>query len=486
VKELKHLLYKVNLESVVGKTTTPIQGIAFDSREVKAGFLFVALKGVLQDGHEYMDQAIASGAVAILCESLPKAPPPSIVFIEVENSHKALGTIAANFYDNPSEKLSLIGVTGTNGKTTVVSLLYNLFMAEGYPTGLLSTVVIRYNNTDHPTLHTTPDALSLNRHLAAMVEAGISHCFMEVSSHGIAQHRTHGLHFRGGVFTNLTHDHLDYHGDFKSYRDMKKRFFDALPQKAFALTNSDDKNGAFMLQNTKAKKYHYAQQQHADFRAQVLENSFSGMLLKFDQQEVWTPLVGTFNAQNLLAVYGVAKILDLDLLNVLRQFSTLNSVPGRFQTFTTQNKTTVVVDYAHTPDALENVLKTINSIRTKNETLITIVGCGGNRDQEKRPLMGKMAAALSDKVIFTSDNPRDEDPAKIIAQMMKGVGAEYFKRVMKITPREEAIAAACQLSQPGDVILIAGKGHENYQEIAGKRLPFDDFQIAQQIFLNPS
>jgi len=320
--------------------------------------------------------------------------------------------------------------------------------------------------------------------LAAMIEAGVSYCFMEVSSHGIAQHRTTGLTFAGGVFTNLTHDHLDYHGDFKTYRDIKKLFFDQLPQTAFALTNLDDKNGLFMLQNSKAKKYSYALKQHADFKAQILECEFSGMLLKVQDQEVWTSLVGEFNTQNLLAVYAVAELLGATALEVLKQLSLLKPIRGRFETFQANDHITVVIDYAHTPDALENVLDTINKIRTKNETLITVVGCGGNRDREKRPLTGKKAAALSDKVIFTSDNPRDENPTQIISEIMEGVAPEDFRKVLKVTDREEAIAVAGTLAKPGDIVLIAGKGHETYQEIEGKKIPFDDMQIAQKIFLN--
>lgn len=484
MKKLQDILYSVAIESIVGSTAIEVESIEFDSRKVKKEALFIAQKGVVTDGHEFISSALSNGAVAIICEQLPEECKKGIVYVVVENASKALGQVAANYYDNPSQKLSLVGVTGTNGKTTIASLLFELFTALGYPCGLISTVKISYQTKTWDNSHTTPDALSLNRHLSKMVLAGISHCFMEVSSHGIAQHRTAGLYFTGGVFTNLTHDHLDYHGDFKTYRDIKKLFFDQLPKTAFALTNLDDKNGAFMLQNSKAKTYSYALKQHADYKAQILECEFSGMLVKVQGQEVWTNLVGEFNTQNLLAVYAVAELLGESSVDILKELSLLKPIRGRFETFQSDESITVVIDYAHSPDALENVLETINKIRTKNETLITIVGCGGNRDREKRPMIGKKAAALSDKVIFTSDNPRDEDPALIISEIMEGVAPEDFKKVLKVTQREEAIAVAGNLANQGDVVLIAGKGHETYQEIEGKKIPFNDLEIAQKIFLN--
>ncbi|MCH1433649.1 MAG: UDP-N-acetylmuramoyl-L-alanyl-D-glutamate--2,6-diaminopimelate ligase [Flavobacteriaceae bacterium] len=484
MKKLQDILYGVAIESIVGSTAIEVESIEFDSRKVKKEALFVAQKGVVTDGHEFISSALSNGAVAIICEQLPEECKKGIVYVVVENASKALGQVAANYYDNPSQKLSLVGVTGTNGKTTIASLLFELFTALGYPCGLISTVKISYQTKTWDNSHTTPDALSLNRHLSKMVLAGISHCFMEVSSHGIAQHRTAGLYFAGGVFTNLTHDHLDYHGDFKTYRDIKKLFFDQLPKTAFALTNLDDKNGAFMLQNSKAKTYSYALKQHADYKAQILECEFSGMLVKVQGQEVWTNLVGEFNTQNLLAVYAVAELLGESSMDILKELSLLKPIRGRFETFQSDESITVVIDYAHSPDALENVLETINKIRTKNETLITIVGCGGNRDREKRPMIGKKAAALSDKVIFTSDNPRDEDPALIISEIMEGVASEDFKKVLKVTQREEAIAVAGNLANQGDVVLIAGKGHETYQVIEGKKIPFNDLEIAQKIFLN--
>ncbi len=485
MKTLQDILYGVSIEAIVGATTIPVKGVVFDSRNVKSDFVYVAQKGVQVDGHDFISHAISNGAKVIVCEFIPAECVAGVAYVNVENSSKILGVLASNFYDNPSKKLTLVGVTGTNGKTTIASLLFALFSSEGYACGLLSTVKIIYGTNQFENLHTTPDAISINKHLHAMVELGVTHCFMEVSSHGIAQNRIEGLHFYVGIFSNLTHDHLDYHGDFKNYRDIKKQFFDSLPKTAFALTNVDDKNGTYMLQNTAAKKYTYAIKQHADFKAQILECQFSGMLLKIQSQEVWTSLIGAFNAQNLLAVYAVSSLLELPSLSILKRISELKSVSGRFQTLQTPNKVTVVVDYAHTPDALENVLQTIATIRTRNETLITVIGCGGNRDQEKRPLMAEAAVSFSDKVIFTSDNPRNEDPAVIISDMMKGVPAEHYKKTLKVTLREEAIAMAGQLAKEGDIVLIAGKGHETYQEINGERFPFSDMDIAKEIFLKP-
>ena len=483
MKKLQDILYGVSIESIIGSTIIKIKDIEFDSRNVQKETLFVAQKGVILDGHDFISDAIDQGAVAIICEKLPEKCVTGIVYVVVSSASEALGLVATNFYDNPSKNLKLIGVTGTNGKTTVASLLFELFSALGYPCGLISTVKISYQNSEWENLNTTPDALLLNKHLSKMIDTGISHCFMEVSSHGIAQHRTKGLYFSGGVFTNLTHDHLDYHRDFKSYRDTKKLFFDHLPKTAFALTNIDDKNGAIMLQNSNASNHTYSVKQYADFKAQILECEFSGMLLKIQGKEVWTNLAGEFNVQNLLSVYAVAELLGESSLEILKQISTLKPIRGRFETFQTKENVTIVIDYAHTPDALENVLRTINNIRTRNETLITIVGCGGNRDREKRPMMGKKAAALSDKVIFTSDNPRDEEPISIISEIMDGVAAEDFNKALKVTHREEAIAVAGGLVSQGDIVLIAGKGHENYQEIKGKKIPFNDFEIAQKIFL---
>ena len=484
MKTIKDILYKVSVEGVLGTTSNAVSGIYFDSRDVKLDSLYVAQKGELLDGHDFIFQAIDNGAKTIVCEEFPIVLVDGIVYVLVLNSSEALGTIASNFYDNPSEKLILVGVTGTNGKTTIATLLYELFLREGFMTGLLSTVKIAYGHKKFENYHTTPDAVTLNKYLHKMLDAGVSHCFMEVSSHGIDQNRIKGLVFSGGIFSNLSHDHLDYHQDFKTYRDVKKLFFDSLPKTAFALINLDDKNGKYMLQNSVAKKYTYAIKQHADFKAQTLECEFTGMLLKIQSFEVWTTLVGNFNAQNLLSVYAAADLLGLSSLSILKGISELKSVEGRFYVFQSEDNITVVIDYAHTPDALFNVLSTINIIRTRNENLITVVGCGGNRDQEKRPMMGEKAVLLSDKVIFTSDNPRDEDPAIIIEDMIKGVPPEHYKKAIKVILREEAIIMAGQLAKPGDIVLIAGKGHEQYQEIKGKRNHFSDLETAKNYFLN--
>lgn len=481
MKQLKDLLFGVQIEATQGRTDVSIQAIAFDSRQVQQGDLFVAIIGDAVDGHAYIQKAIDKGAIAVVGEEKPQDFPEDIVWVATENSRAALAILASNYYDQPSKDLKLIGVTGTNGKTTTTSLLYRLFEQAGFATGLLSTIVVKYLSKEIPATHTTPDPLQINAYLRAMVDAGVEFCFMEVSSHGIAQDRIKGLMFAGGVFTNLSHDHLDYHKSFAAYRDVKKQFFDHLPKSAFALTNADDKNGKFMLQNCVAKQYSFGLSNYADYQAKVLETQFSGMLLQLNQQEVWTTLVGQFNASNLLVVFAVAHLMELEEMEILSLLSTLKNVKGRFQTFTTPNKATVIVDYAHTPDALENVLKTISKIRTKNETLLTLVGCGGNRDQAKRPIMAKVAAAYSDKVIFTADNPRDEDPEKIIDEMEAGVAPEDYKKTLRITHRKAAIKAACMELKEGDVLLIAGKGHENYQEIKGVRTPFDDYLIVEEI-----
>ncbi len=478
---LKDILYKVNIERVVGTTSVMVQDLHFDSRKVVLNDVFIALKGSLVDGHEYIEKACNNGAIAIVCEVLPEQLINGITYVQVADSHLALAYMAANYFDNPSDSLQLVGITGTNGKTTIATLLYDLFQKAGFQTGLLSTVAIKIGDEIHPATHTTPDSITINNYLRKMVDAGVAYCFMEVSSHGIHQKRTDGLHFAGGIFTNLSHDHLDYHKDFKEYRDVKKSFFDHLPKTAFALVNKDDKNGPVMLQNTKAKKYTYSLQGMADFRAQILENQFNGLLLKVDNQELWTKLIGRFNAYNVLAIYGAANLLGLDTMETLQLISTLKSVDGRFQYWSSPTNITAIVDYAHTPDALKNILETINAIRTGNETLITVVGCGGDRDTTKRPKMGEIAAALSNKVIFTSDNPRTEDPEKIIEAMEKGVSPSHFKKTMSITNRKQAIKTACQMAANGDIILIAGKGHETYQEIKGERFDFDDFKIVNEL-----
>ncbi|WP_299101893.1 UDP-N-acetylmuramoyl-L-alanyl-D-glutamate--2,6-diaminopimelate ligase [uncultured Winogradskyella sp.] len=476
---LKDILYKVTINAVVGSTSITVSKIEFDSRQIKTNDVFVAISGTITDGHNYIERAIKDGATAIICETLPENLQDDITYIEVANSNQAMAFMANNFYGQPSENLKLVGVTGTNGKTTVSSLLYQLFKKAGYKVGLLSTVKIMVDNTTYKATHTTPDSLTINKYLQLMNDEGVEFCFMEVSSHGIHQSRTEGLKFEGGIFTNLSHDHLDYHETFAEYRDVKKKFFDQLPKEAFALSNIDDKNGLVMFQNTQAKKYTYALKNYADYRAQILENEFSGLLLKLNDSELWTRLIGSFNAYNILAIYGTAELLGLEKDEILRLISELENVAGRFQYFISDEKITAIVDYAHTPDALKNVLQTINDIRTKNEELITVIGCGGDRDKTKRPKMAHIASALSTKAIFTSDNPRSEVPETIIEDMEKGVEPQNFKKTLSITNRKQAIKTACQLAGPKDIILIAGKGHENYQEIKGERFDFDDYKIVQ-------
>lgn len=478
---LKDILYKVAIEAVKGSTDIEVNKIEFDSRKIVSGDAFVAIKGTVSDGHDFIEKAIGLGATVVVCEVLPSAIAEGITYIQVADTSSALAYMAANFYGNPSADLKLVGVTGTNGKTTIATLLYQLFKNAGYKVGLLSTVRIMVDETEYKATHTTPDSLTINHYLREMVETGCDYCFMEVSSHGIHQKRTEGLHFTGGIFTNLSHDHLDYHTTFAEYRDVKKSFFDNLPKTAFAITNTDDKNGPVMLQNTKARKLTYALKSYADYRAQVLENQLSGLLMKINDQEVWVRLIGSFNAYNLLAIYGAAVQLGLEEQETLRLLSELESVSGRFQFIVSESNITAIVDYAHTPDALENVLKTIEDIRTKNEQLITVVGCGGDRDKTKRPIMAKIASEMSDKAIFTSDNPRSEQPEAIIEDMEKGVEGQNFKKTLSIVDRKQAIKTACQLAQSGDIILIAGKGHETYQEIQGVRYDFDDMKIVKEL-----
>ncbi|MFT4781206.1 MAG: UDP-N-acetylmuramoyl-L-alanyl-D-glutamate--2,6-diaminopimelate ligase [Pseudohongiellaceae bacterium] len=478
--QLKDILYKVTINTVLGSTSIAVNSLHFDSRQVSKGDIFIAIKGTHVDGHQFIDAVIEKGAMAIVCETLPDNLIQGVTYIEVENTHEALAFMASNIFGNPSENLRLVGVTGTNGKTTIATLLYQLFKKAGYKVGLLSTVKIMVDNTEYKATHTTPDSLTINRYLKLMNDAGVEFCFMEVSSHGIHQKRTAGLHFEGGIFTNLSHDHLDYHNTFAEYRDVKKSFFDNLSKSAFALVNVDDKNGLVMLQNSKAKTYTYALKTYADYKAQVLENQFSGLLLKLNDSELWTRLIGDFNAYNISAIYGTAELLGLEKDEILRLISELESVSGRFEYLISEEKITAIVDYAHTPDALKNVLETINNIRTKNEQLITVVGCGGDRDTSKRPKMGHIASALSTKVIFTSDNPRSEVPETIIEDIEKGVEPQNFKKTMSIVDRKQAIKTACQLANPNDIILIAGKGHETYQEIKGERFDFDDFKTVKE------
>jgi UDP-N-acetylmuramoyl-L-alanyl-D-glutamate--2,6-diaminopimelate ligase len=480
MKLLKDILYKAGLLEVSGSTNVAIASITFDSRKVQKDGLFIAIRGAKADGHHYMEDVATKGVVAIVCEEFPETMNERIAYVKVKDSHAALGVIASNYYGNPSASIKLVGVTGTNGKTTTVTLLYNLFRSMGYKTGLLSTVRNMINNEEVEATHTTPDAINLNRMLAQMVEAGCTYCFMEVSSHAVVQHRISGIQFTGAVFTNITHDHLDYHKTFEEYIRAKKGFFDQLESSAFALVNRDDANGAVMLQNCKAEKKSFSMRTMADFRCKVLENQFSGLLLNIDGTEMWSKLIGTFNAYNILTVYGTALLLKQDKMNVLTTLSTLNPVEGRFEYFRTDNGITGIVDYAHTPDALFNVLKTIKDIRTGNEKVITVVGCGGDRDGAKRSVMAKIACENSDKVILTSDNPRSEDPAAILAQMQAGVEPLHFKKVLSIAERKEAIRTACTLAQPGDIILLAGKGHEKYQEIKGVKHPFDDMEVLRE------
>lgn len=478
---LKDILYKVAIEAVKGSTEIAVNNIDFDSRKIEENDVFIAIRGAVADGHEFIETAINKGATAIICDTFPENIVAGVTYVQVKDTNRALAYMASNFYGNPSANLKLVGITGTNGKTTIASLLFQLFKKAGYKVGLLSTVKNVVDDVEYKSMLTTSDSITINKFLKQMNDAGVEYCFMEVSSHGIAQKRTEGLQFAGGVFTNLSHDHLDYHKTFAEYRDVKKIFFDQLPKSAFALVNSDDKNGPVMLQNTGAKKLTYALKSYADYRAQILENQLSGLLLKVNEQEVWVRLIGTFNAYNLLAIYGTAIELGLDNLEVLRLLSELESVSGRFQFIVSKENITAVVDYAHTPDALENVLKTIEDIRTKNEQLITVVGCGGDRDKTKRPIMANIASTLSDKAILTSDNPRTEDPEAILNDMEKGVEPQNYKKMLSILDRKQAIKTACQLAQPNDIILIAGKGHETYQEINGVRHDFDDMKIVKEL-----
>jgi UDP-N-acetylmuramoyl-L-alanyl-D-glutamate--2,6-diaminopimelate ligase len=479
-RQLKDILYGVKLVSVDGRTDLVVDSIVFDSRKAKPGTVFCALKGTVSDGHNYIPQVIESGCTMILSEQHCEVP-ENVTLVVTDDTHRALAIMARNYYGHPSQKLKLVGITGTNGKTTTTTLLFNLFTKLGYHCGLLSTVVNRIGDREIPSTHTTPDPVALNALLSEMVSDGCSHCFMEVSSHAVHQHRVEGLHFTGAVFTNITHDHLDYHKTFAEYLRVKKSWFDGLGKESFALVNADDKNGMVMMQNTKAKKYTYALRTTADYKAKVMENQFSGLVLNINGIELWTRLIGDFNAYNLLAVYGVSQLLEENSTEVLTALSTLESVEGRFQYVQSPKGVTVIVDYAHTPDALENVLKTVANIRTKNETVFTVVGCGGDRDREKRPKMAAIACEMSDKVILTSDNPRSEDPDKIIEEMMEGVGGEHFKKTLSIVDRAQAIKTAISMAEPGDIILIAGKGHEKYQEIRGVKHDFDDMLITKEL-----
>ena len=457
MKLLKDILYGVSLSAVSGDTNVMVNNVHFDSRKVEMDDVFVAIRGTLTDGHKFIQKAVDLGARAIVCEELPELMVNGVTYLQVDNCNSALAVIASNYYDNPSKNLKLVGVTGTNGKTTVTTLLYHLFKKAGFKVGLISTIKVLVDDKEYKTTHTTPDVLTINDYLSKMNLAGVEFCFMEVSSHGIHQKRAEGLHFEGAIFTNLSHDHLVYHKTFAEYRDTKKKLFDGLPKTAFALVNIDDKNGLVMLQNTKAKKYTYALKTFADYRAQILEKQFNGQLLKVDDNELWSKLIGDFNAYNLLAIYATADILGLEKMETLRLMSELENVDGRFQYYISKDKITAIVDYAHTPDALKNVLVTINALRTGNENVITVVGCGGDRDKSKRPVMGHIASEMSNQAIFTSDNPRTESPSVIIEEMEAGVEPQNVRKVLSIENRKQAIKTACKLAVANDIILVAGK-----------------------------
>ncbi len=477
-----HIQEWTKVDEVKGNTKVVFNEIVFDSRKAIEGTLFVAVKGVHVDGHDYISKAIVNGCSAIVCEHLPEDTYENTPFIVVEDSAKALGEIASGFYGNPSSELELVGVTGTNGKTTIATLLYELYRGMGFESGLFSTVANFIGAEKLPSTHTTPDPIALNKIMRQMVDAGCRYCFMEVSSHAIDQQRIAGLRFKGGIFTNITHDHLDYHKTFDAYIKAKKQFFDHLSKEAFALVNTDDKNGLVMVQNCKADTKTYSIRSMADFKAKIIESMFEGMQLMINNSEVWTPFIGRFNAQNLLAVYGAAISLGQQHDEVLLSLSRLHSVDGRFQTLRSANGITAVVDYAHTPDALKNVIETINQIRQPGQELITVVGAGGDRDKTKRPEMAKVSVLGSTRVILTSDNPRSENPQTIIDDMMEGVEFKSRIKVVSITDRKEAIKTAVMLCKRGDIILVAGKGHEDYQEINGVKHHFDDREVIKEIF----
>lgn len=481
MKLLRDLLYKVQLNNVIGPTNMAIESLSFDSRKTMKFGLFVAIRGGEFDGHQFIDKAVEKGAVAVVCEDIPENRNPKITYASVANSRAALGEIASNYFDHPTEKLKIIGITGTNGKTSIATLLYQLFRNLGHKSGLISTIINKINDLDVDTKYTTPDPIMLHSLFSQMVNNGCKYCFMEVSSHALTQYRVEGVRFTGGVFTNLSHDHLDYHKGFKEYLLAKKTFFDGLGKEAFALINDDDQNGEKMVTQTDAKVFTYALKTEADFKAKIMEFRLDGMTLNMDGEEVWVKLIGQFNVYNLLAVYAVARILGFEKMDVLKVLSNLNPVEGRFQFIRSNNNISGIVDYAHTPDALQKVLETISDLRTGNEKVITVVGCGGNRDREKRPLMAEIACNASDKIILTSDNPRNEDPETIIEDMTKGIPANKTSSVLKIADRREAIRTAIALAGEGDIILVAGKGHEKYQEVKGVRHAFDDMKILKEI-----
>lgn len=484
MKKLSDLLYKVSIEKLIGNVGSSIKNISFDSRKIESGYIFFAIKGYDLDGHKYIPQAIIQGATVVVCEELPEELSDYVTYVQVKNSSIALGIVASNFYDNPSEKLTLAGITGTNGKTTTTTLLYNLFTQLGFRCALLSTIENRISDKVLNSNHTTPDPITINQLLAQAVDEGCQYAFMEVSSHGIHQNRLAGLTFKIGAFTNITHDHLDYHQTFSNYIAAKKKFFDELPKTAIAITNMDDKNGLIMLQNTNAKKVTYSLKSNSEYKGKIIENRLDGMLLQFNNQEFWTVLAGKFNAYNELLAYTIASELGFDSLDIVTALSKLQRVKGRFETYVSDDKKYIIVDYAHTPDALQNILEAINQSRTRNEKLITVFGCGGHRDKEKRPKMGNIATRLSDLAIITSDNPRDENPDEIIQEIETGIEPQNTNKYLSITDRKQAIRTAIKMAAPKDIILIAGKGHENYQEINGKHFPFDDMKIAKELLKN--
>jgi UDP-N-acetylmuramoyl-L-alanyl-D-glutamate--2,6-diaminopimelate ligase len=482
VKTVAALIQNIQVKQVIGDTRLTILHLTYDSRNVGEGSLFFAVKGTQVDGHTFIANVIEKGTAAVVCETLPSELDPTVTYIQVANTTEAMAHIAATFYNHPSRKLKLTAVTGTNGKTTVATLLFKLFRSFGHPVGLLSTVQNQINEEVIPSTHTTPDSIRINELLEMMVDKGCEYCFMEASSHAIDQNRIEGLHFAGTIFNNITHDHLDYHLTFDNYIKAKKKLFDTVNEEAFALTNKDDKNGMVMLQNTKATKYTYSLHSMADFKAKIVESDFNGMLLNIDGEEAWFRLVGNFNAYNLLAVYGAAFLLGKDKREIITHLSSIEAVKGRFEYIRSENGVIAVIDYAHTPDALQNVLSTINQLRTNNEQLITVVGCGGNRDAAKRPIMAEVATELSTKVIFTSDNPRNEDPETILDDMQQGVKPLHYKKALRISDRKEAIKTAISMATKGDIILVAGKGHENYQEIKGVKHHFDDKETVSELF----
>lgn len=480
---LRDILYSVGIEAVKGPTDVQIESLQTDSRAIGKGDCFVAIRGTLSDGHAYIGKAIEGGAIAVICEEMPRALVEEVTYVQVGDSRKALAILASNYYEHPSRDIKLVGVTGTNGKTTTATMLHHLFLQLGYNVGLVSTIENKIGQQVIPSTHTTPDPVALNGLLREMAEAGCEFVFMEVSSHAIHQHRIDGLHFTGGIFTNISRDHLDYHKNFKEYIFVKKRFFDQLPKTAFALVNIDDKRGEVMVQNTKAKVYTYALKTMANYKVRILESSFDGLILEVNNVELHSRMVGRFNAYNILAVYATAELLGQDDTEILQAISLLHGAEGRFDYLISDKDRVIgIVDYAHTPDALKNVLQTIKDIRTGAEQVITLVGCGGDRDKGKRPMMARIASEYSDKVILTSDNPRSEEPDAIIDEMRTGVPPHLKRKVLTITDRKEAIRTACTLAASRDILLVAGKGHEKYQEVNGQRFPFDDKQIIQDTF----